>query len=72
MWVSPEARRLGVGRRLLAELEDDARRRGADVVYLETNKTLREAASLYRSAGYVEVEPFNNEPYTHHWFEKQL
>jgi DNA-binding MarR family transcriptional regulator/GNAT superfamily N-acetyltransferase len=72
MWVAPEARGLGVGRRLLAELEDHARRRGAEVVYLETNKTLREAASLYRSAGYVEVDPFNDEPYAHHWFQKRL
>jgi DNA-binding MarR family transcriptional regulator/ribosomal protein S18 acetylase RimI-like enzyme len=72
MWVAPQARGLGVGRRILAELEDQARRRGADVVYLETNKTLREAAALYRSAGYVEVEPFNDEPYAHHWFEKRL
>jgi DNA-binding MarR family transcriptional regulator/ribosomal protein S18 acetylase RimI-like enzyme len=72
MWVAPEARGLGVGRRLLAELEDHARRRGAEVVYLETNATLVEAASLYRSAGYVEVEPFNDEPYAHHWFEKRL
>jgi DNA-binding MarR family transcriptional regulator/GNAT superfamily N-acetyltransferase len=72
MWVAPEARGSGVGRRLLAELEDHARRRGAEVVYLETNKTLREAASLYRSAGYVEVDPFNDEPYAHHWFEKRL
>jgi DNA-binding MarR family transcriptional regulator/GNAT superfamily N-acetyltransferase len=72
MWVAPDARGLGVGRRILRELEDHARRRGAQVVHLETNKALREAASLYRSAGYVEVEPFNDEPYAHHWFEKRL
>jgi DNA-binding MarR family transcriptional regulator/ribosomal protein S18 acetylase RimI-like enzyme len=72
MWVAPEARGLGVGRRILAELEDQARHRGATVVHLETNKTLREAATLYRSAGYVEVDPFNDEPYAHHWFEKRL
>jgi DNA-binding MarR family transcriptional regulator/ribosomal protein S18 acetylase RimI-like enzyme len=72
MWVAPNARGLGVGRRMLQELEAHARRRGADVVHLETNKALGEAASLYRSAGYVEVEPFNDEPYAHHWFEKRL
>jgi DNA-binding MarR family transcriptional regulator/ribosomal protein S18 acetylase RimI-like enzyme len=72
MWVAPEARGLGVGRRILRELEDHARRRGAEIVHLETNKTLREAATLYRSAGYVEVDPFNDEPYAHHWFEKRL
>jgi DNA-binding MarR family transcriptional regulator/GNAT superfamily N-acetyltransferase len=72
MWVAPNARGLGVGRRILRELEEHARRRGADIVHLETNKTLREAATLYRSAGYVEVDPFNDEPYAHHWFEKRL
>jgi DNA-binding MarR family transcriptional regulator/GNAT superfamily N-acetyltransferase len=69
MWVSPSARGLGVGRRLLAELEARA---DADVVRLETNGTLEEAIALYRSAGYAEVAPFNDEPYAHHWFEKRL
>jgi hypothetical protein len=27
---------------------------------------------MYRSAGYVEVDAFNDEPYAHHWFEKRL
>ena len=72
MWVAPTARGLGVGRRLLTELEDRARERGMRVVQLETNKTLREAISLYRSAGYMEVDAFNDEPYAHHWFEKRL
>jgi DNA-binding MarR family transcriptional regulator/ribosomal protein S18 acetylase RimI-like enzyme len=72
MWVAPDARGLGVGRRILRELEDHARRRGAEVVHLETNKALHEAVRLYRMAGYVEVEPFNDEPYAHHWFEKRL
>ena len=42
------------------------------MVRLETNKTLTEAISLYRSAGYREVDAFNDEPYAHHWFEKNL
>jgi len=41
-------------------------------VRLETNESLAEAIALYRSAGYAEVEPFNDEPYAHHWFEKRL
>ena len=45
---------------------------GASIVRLETNGTLAEAIALYRSAGYQEVEPFNDEPYAHHWFEKVL
>jgi DNA-binding MarR family transcriptional regulator/GNAT superfamily N-acetyltransferase len=69
MWVAGSARGLGVGRRLLAELEARA---GAAVVRLETNRALTEAISMYRSAGYTEVAPFNDEPYAHHWFEKRL
>lgn len=72
MWVAESARGLGVGRRLLTELEADAVRSGASTARLETNRALVEAIALYRSAGYVEVPPFNDEPFAHHWFEKQL
>jgi DNA-binding MarR family transcriptional regulator len=72
MWVAREARGLGVGRRLLAELEGYARSTGAKTIHLETNRALREAIALYRASGYVEVPAFNAEPYAHHWFEKPL
>ncbi len=72
MWVSPDARGLGLGRRLLAELETIARDRRVTVLRLETNRVLSEAINLYRSEGFVEVEPFNDELYAHHWFEKRL
>jgi DNA-binding MarR family transcriptional regulator/GNAT superfamily N-acetyltransferase len=72
MWVSPEARGLGLGARLLRQLEQSAADAGAPTIRLETNGTLHEAIALYRKAGYDEVAPFNNEPYAHHWFEKRL
>jgi DNA-binding MarR family transcriptional regulator/GNAT superfamily N-acetyltransferase len=72
MWVAPEVRGLGLGRRLLAELETHAAARGVRTLRLETNRALAEAISLYRSAGYREVAAFNDEPYAHHWFEKTL
>ena len=72
MWVADPARGLGVGRKLLAELESHAARSSSPVVRLETNETLTEAIAMYRSAGYTEVAPFNDEPYAHHWFEKRL
>jgi len=72
MWVASSTRGLGIGRRLLAELEAEAARHGGRVVHLETNGSLKEAIELYRSAGYEEVEAFNDEPYAHHWFEKRL
>jgi DNA-binding MarR family transcriptional regulator/GNAT superfamily N-acetyltransferase len=72
MWVDESIRGLGVGRRLLGELESRAAEHGAQEVRLETNKSLDAAIALYRSAGYVEVAPFNDEAYAHHWFEKSI
>jgi DNA-binding MarR family transcriptional regulator/GNAT superfamily N-acetyltransferase len=72
MWVSETIRGLGLGRRILADLEANAAASGVRVLRLESNATLAEAIGLYRSAGYREVPPFNDEPYAHHWFEKVL
>jgi DNA-binding MarR family transcriptional regulator/N-acetylglutamate synthase-like GNAT family acetyltransferase len=72
MWVSRDLRGLGVGRRLLIELEGQAARAGARVIRLETNRSLTEAIQLYRQSGYREVERFNDEPYADHFFEKRL
>ena len=72
MWVAPTARGLGLGRRLLDDLEAHAAARGVRALRLETNRALGEAIGLYRSAGYREVAAFNEEPYAHHWFEKTL
>ena len=72
MWIAGSVRGVGIGRRLLAELEHRAAAAGAFAVRLETNKALAEAIALYRSSGYREVGAFNAEPYAHHWFEKQL
>lgn len=72
MWVDGSLRGLGLGRRLLTALEDAAADLGCTTVQLETNRTLKEAIQLYRSAGYDEVSAFNDEHYAHHWFEKKL
>ena len=72
MWVAESARGLGVGRRILTELEQCAATSGVRTLRLETNRTLVEAVSLYRSAGYAEVPAFSDEPYAHHWFEKHI
>jgi GNAT superfamily N-acetyltransferase len=72
MWIAPAVRGLGVGRRMLNELERLASKRGIRLLRLETNRTLKEAIALYRGSGYVEVGAFNAEPYAHHWFEKRF
>ena len=72
MWVHEGARGRGVGRRLLEELERRAVEHGDSAVRLETNAVLTEAIGLYLDAGFVEVEPFNDEPFADHWFSKTL
>jgi DNA-binding MarR family transcriptional regulator/GNAT superfamily N-acetyltransferase len=72
MWISPAARGLGLGRRLLEALETCARDGGAQVVRLETSAVLTEAIALYASTGWVEVPRFNDEPFADHWFAKTL
>ena len=72
MWTAPSARGLGVARRVLDVLEAKAGELGLSTLRLETNVALREAQTLYRANGYAEVEPFNDEPYAHFWFEKRL
>jgi ribosomal protein S18 acetylase RimI-like enzyme len=72
MWVAGSVRGVGLGRRLLAEIERRSAEAGAPSVRLETNAALTEAIGLYRSSGYTEIEPFNDEPYAHFWFEKKL
>jgi DNA-binding MarR family transcriptional regulator/GNAT superfamily N-acetyltransferase len=72
MWVSPEVRGTGVGRRLLLALEKEAGGLGMALVRLETNRSLLEAQALYRRNGYREVAAFNDDPYADHWFEKRI
>jgi DNA-binding MarR family transcriptional regulator/GNAT superfamily N-acetyltransferase len=72
MWIAPQARGLGLGRRLLETLEACARAGGARVARIETSAVLTEALSLYRATGWVEVPPFNDEPFADHWLEKAL
>jgi DNA-binding MarR family transcriptional regulator len=72
MWIAESARGMGLGRRLLSHLESLASDHGSTVVHLETNDVLSEALALYRAHNYVEVEPFNDEPFADRWFAKQL
>jgi DNA-binding MarR family transcriptional regulator/GNAT superfamily N-acetyltransferase len=72
MWIAPRARGLGLGRRLLDTLEACARAGGARVAHIETSAVLSEALSLYRSTGWLEVPPFNDEPFADHWFMKEV
>lgn len=72
VWAAPSVRGLGLGRRIMADLEDRARVAGVRTLRLDTNGNLTEAIGLYRKLGYREVERYNDNPYAHHWFAKDL
>jgi GNAT superfamily N-acetyltransferase len=72
MFVAPAARRAGVGRRLLAALEDQARGLGCAVVRLDTDEALAPAVALYERAGYRRIPPYNDNPDATAWFERRL
>jgi GNAT superfamily N-acetyltransferase len=72
MWVSPSARGLGIGQRLLRALEEQAASAGVEVLRLDTHGSLIEARELYARNGYTETPPYNANPYAHHWFEKRI
>lgn len=58
MYVVPEARGLGLARRILARLEEDARAAGRRRMCLETGTKQPEAISLYLSSGYQPCAKF--------------
>jgi DNA-binding MarR family transcriptional regulator/GNAT superfamily N-acetyltransferase len=72
MWISPNARGLGLGRRLLETLEGCALAGGARIAHIETSEVLVEALALYRSSGWSDVPAFNDEPFADRWLEKRL
>jgi ribosomal protein S18 acetylase RimI-like enzyme len=71
VWISPDVRGLGVGRRLMGELEARAAAHGP-LARLDTNGALGEAVAMYRASGWTEIDAYNDNPYAHHWFEKRL
>ena len=72
LWLDPSTRGRGWGRTLLIELEARAVGLGARVVVLDTNTTLEAAQALYRSAGYDEIAPYNDNPNANLWWQKRL
>jgi GNAT superfamily N-acetyltransferase len=72
MYVRPAARSRGVARALLLALEEAARSLGYTVVRLDTGPKQVHGLALYRSAGYADVAPYNDNPFACFWGEKRL
>lgn len=71
LWVDPGARGLGLARRLMRAIEDQARTLGLSRLKLDTNAALTEAIALYEGSGWTPVKAYSGFPATH-WFGKPL
>ena len=72
MYVAPAFRGTGLGRQILARLDEIALEHGCRAVRLDTSDYLTPAVGLYRSAGYREVPAYNENPKADLWFERAL
>jgi GNAT superfamily N-acetyltransferase len=72
MFVRPAARSRGIAGALLVALEDEARALGYDRLRLDTGPKQTHAIRLYTGAGFVPVEPYNDNPFACFWGEKDL
>jgi GNAT superfamily N-acetyltransferase len=72
LYLRAGARGQGRGRALLDELESRARALGATELVLDTNASLEAAGGLYRSSGYSDIPPYNENPNATNWYRKVL
>jgi GNAT superfamily N-acetyltransferase len=72
MYVVHDRRGEGVGRQLLAALEDHAHRLGYQRLRLSTGPRQPEAVRLYQTSGYEPIPDYNGYAYTTFWGEKVL
>jgi len=72
LYLRDAVRGRGWGGRLLAELEQRGLQLGATEAVLDTNADLEAAGRLYRSHGYAEIPPYNDNPNATLWFRKEL
>ena len=71
LWVHPDARGMGLARRLMQAVEDRARQIGYTALRLDSNSALPTAISLYRHSGWHDIPPYTNAP-ADTWLGKSL
>jgi GNAT superfamily N-acetyltransferase len=72
MFVRPAARSRGIAGELLTALQGAALSLGYRRVRLDTGPKQVHAERLYRRAGFVPVQPYNDNPFASFWGEKDL
>jgi GNAT superfamily N-acetyltransferase len=71
LWIAPAARGQGLARRLMHQIEDQARALGYAALQLDTNEHLPAAVALYAATGWLPIAAYTPYPATH-WFGKDL
>lgn len=72
IYLGEHARGMGLGRRLLEQLEAHARELGYERLRLDTGDLQPEALGLFRSSGYAEIPDYNGNTWATYWMEKRL
>lgn len=62
LYVKPNFRKHHYGQKLVEMIIKTARKDGYKIMLLDTIKPLQEAISLYRKVGFIEIEPYYNNP----------
>jgi len=72
MYLHPSVRGQGIGKKMLAFVEEVARENGFTRLELETATTMNTARALYEKKGYCEIEPIHNRLRCQHRYFKDL
>jgi GNAT superfamily N-acetyltransferase len=72
MWLRPALQGQGLGRRLLNDCLDEAKRLGCRTLRLDSQAKLEAAVRLYRAHGFTEIPRYNDNPRADIWMERAL
>jgi len=72
MWLRPACRGLGLARRLMDRVLEEAGALGGRALRLDSEQRLAAAVRLYRSYGFAEIPDYNRNPRADIWMELPL